>query len=52
MVHTVIKPEMKLNYVHCNLNPIFNEDLLEEKKPSEKGCYSLIIHTYFLVVDY
>jgi len=22
------------------------------KKPSEKGCYSLIIHKYFLVVDY
>jgi hypothetical protein len=24
---------------------------LREKKTSEKGCYSLIIHTYFLVVD-
>jgi hypothetical protein len=28
------------------------EDLFEGKKTSEKGCYSLIIHTYFLVVDY
>jgi hypothetical protein len=28
------------------------EDLLEGKKTSEKGCYSLIIYTYFLVVDY
>ena len=28
------------------------EDLFEEKKTSEKGCYSLIIHTYFLFVDY
>ena len=28
------------------------EDLFEEKKTSEKGCYSLIMHTYFLVVDY
>jgi hypothetical protein len=27
-------------------------NLFEEKKTSEKGCYSLIIHTYFLVVDY
>ena len=25
------------------------EDLFEWKKTSEKGCYSLIIHTYFLV---
>jgi hypothetical protein len=28
------------------------EDLFEGKKTSENGCYSLIIHTYFLVVDY
>ena len=28
------------------------EDLFEGKKNSEKGCYSLLIHTYFLVVDY
>jgi hypothetical protein len=28
------------------------EDLFEEKKTSEKGCYSLIMNKYFLVVDY
>ena len=28
------------------------EDLFEENKSSEKRCYSLIIYTYFLVVDY
>ena len=27
-------------------------DLFEEKKTSEKGCYSLIIHAYCLVVNY
>jgi hypothetical protein len=28
------------------------EDLFEEKKTCENGSYSLIIQTYFLVVDY
>jgi hypothetical protein len=32
--------------------PSFTEECFKENKTSEKGCYSLIIHKYFLVVGY